>query len=86
MAFISIAGEFHIFNPIIKRKENAMKEYEVILKQEVEGTLLIKADTKAEAKVLIQELINDSKMQHLIQDVDNDLDCESWEIKSVEDY
>ena len=62
-----------------------MKNYEVTLKQTVEGTLLIKADNKTEAKEVVETLIDGSKMQHLIQDVE-DLECDGWEIKSIEDY
>lgn len=63
-----------------------MKEYEITLEQSVEGTLLVKADTKAEAKEIAKELIDDNKMQHLIRNVDEDLECDGWTVKSVEDY
>lgn len=62
-----------------------MKEYEVTMKQELTGTIVIKADTKTEAKELVNELIDNDKMQHLIQDVE-ELSCGAWEVKSVEDY
>ena len=85
MALISIAGQSYVFNPIIKKKENVMKEYEVTLKQTVEGTLVLKADNKTEAKEIVKELVDDNKIQHLIKDVE-DLECDGWEIQSVEDY
>ena len=63
-----------------------MKKYEITLKQEVEATLIFKADNKTEAKELVEELIEDNKMQHLI-DVDIEgLECDEWKVKSVEEY
>ena len=62
-----------------------MKEYEVAMKQELTGIIVIKADTKTEAKELVNELIDNDKMQHLIQDVE-ELSCGNWEVKAVEDY
>ena len=62
-----------------------MKNYAVTLKQTVEGTMLIKADNKTEAKEVVEALVDGSKMQYLIQDVE-DLECDRWEIKLIEDY
>ena len=62
-----------------------MKEYRVTMEQSVTGTLLIKADTKGEAKEVVEDLVDSNKMQYLIQDI-SAVDCEEWNIKSVEDY
>ena len=62
-----------------------MKEYEVTLEQKVTGTMVIKAKNKAEAKEVVEELVSNFKMQHLIQDVE-ELACDNWDVVSINDY
>ena len=78
-------GSSYVFS---KKKERRieMKDYKVRIKQDVTASLNIKADNKAEAKEVVEELIESSKIQHLI-DVDVEgLECDEWSVKSVEDY
>ena len=64
-----------------------MKQYSVNLKQEIKANVLINADNKTEAKEIAEELISDSKMQHLI-DPDNleEVGCEDWKVDFVDEY
>ena len=64
-----------------------MKQYQVNLKQEVTASVVVNADNKTEAKEIAQELIEDNKMQHLINP--NDLEgigCEDWRVGDVNEY
>lgn len=78
------SGVFFDEEKIERRKY--MKNHKVTIKQDIETTLQIKADTKAEAKEVVESLIEDNKIQHLI-DVDVEgLECDEWKVKAVEDY
>ena len=87
-------GEWHVFSEKRTKRRKEMKEYVVKLKQEivVEGQVVIQADNKTDAKEVINDLIEDSKIQNLITDgdgdfiKDNNLECDEWKITSVEDY
>ena len=70
-----------------------MKSYKAFLKQEkvYEGELEIQAESKAQAKEVINDLIYSCKIQHLITDEDGDfitgdLECNGWKLVSIEDY
>ncbi len=61
-----------------------MKEYRVRFKQTVEGYIDIQADTKVEAKEVSQSLIDCSKVQHLIQEVDK-VECAEFNVGEIEE-
>ena len=64
-----------------------MKQYSVKLKQEVTASVVVNADNKTDAKEIVQELIEDNKMQHLILPDDLEgIGCQDWKVDYIEEY
>ncbi len=68
-----------------KERSKEMKEYKVTIKQEVETEIKIRTNSEDEAQEVVESLISDDKIQHLIDDEEDLLECDEWEVDNVEE-
>ena len=62
-----------------------MKRYAVQLKQEVTATMFLNAETKAEAKQLTEDIIEDCSAENFVDpDFTEEINHDYWDVKNVE--